>query len=160
MGNGLPIWFSDDKEGALFKNLGRELIEDLINQHFTLFRVDVENTESNFYNEAKKKHYLTPVEVKARIKIADSDVISEGGIRRLSKGDMTAWVYLVNMEELGIEINVGDFIGFQGKFYEVYDPGYDKDSMNRKYAADRDFYREILAKVVHKDVFQSIEGES
>lgn len=159
MSDGLPIFFGD-KEATLFKLMGRELVETLINQHFTLYRMDVINTESDFYGETKTKVYKTPVEVKARIQIADTDVVSEGGIRRLSKGDMSAWVYIENMTELDIEINVGDFIGFLGKFYEIYDPGYNKDSMDRKYAADRDFMREILAKVVHEDIFRSIEGSS
>lgn len=159
MADGLPIFFGD-KEETLFNNLGRELVEHLVNQHFTLYRVNVVGTESNFYGEAKTKMYLPAVEVKARIQIADTEVLSEGGIRRLNKGDMSAWVYLQHMNALDIEINVGDFIGFQGKFYEIYDPGYNKDSMNRKFAGDRDFMREILAKAVHEDVFKSLEGTS
>jgi hypothetical protein len=159
MANGVPTFFGDAEEN-LFNNLGRELIETHINQHFTLYRIDVVNTDSDFYGESHTKVYKTPVEVSARIQIADSDVVSEGGIRRMSKGDMSTWVYLEHMEELDIEINVGDFIGFLGKFYEIYDPGYNKDSMDKKFAADRDFMREILAKVVHENVFKSIEGES
>jgi len=159
MADGLPIFFGDEEE-TLFNALGRELVETLVNQHFSLFRVDVANTDSNFYGEAHSKVYRPVVEVKARIQILDTDVVSEGGIRRMSKGDMNAWVYLEHMVDLDIEINVGDFIGFQGKFYEIFDPGYNKDSMDKKFAGDRDFMREIFAKVVHTDVFKSIEGNS
>ena len=159
MSDGLPIFFGD-KEETLFKAMGRELVEHLVNQHFSLFRIDVTKTESNFYGESKKKIYLAPLEVKARIRIADTEVISEGGIRRMSKGDMEAGVYREHLEELGAHINIGDFIKFQGKVYEVYDAGYNLDSMNLKYAADRDFVWKILAKVVHEDVFKSIEGVS
>jgi hypothetical protein len=158
MANGLPIFFGD-KEEALFKALGRELVEDLVNQHFTLFRIDVAKTESNFYGESKNKTYLPPLEIKGRIQIADVAVISEGGIRRMSKGDMKAGVYREFLEELDAHINVGDFIKFQGKVYEVYDAGYNLDSMDRKFAADRDYMWEILAKVVHEDVFMSIIGD-
>ena len=159
MANGLPIFFGD-KEEALFKALGRELVEDLVNQHFTLFRVDVTKTESNFYGESKTKVYKDPVEVKGRIQISDTNLISEGGIRRMSKGDMKAGVYREHLEELDVHINIGDFIKFQGKFYEVYDAGYNLDSMDRKFAADRDFMWEILARVVHEDVFNSTLGNS
>lgn len=159
MADGLPIFFGD-KEEALFKALGRELIEDLVNQHFTLFSIDVANTESNFYGESKNKVYRDPIEIKARIQISDTNLISEGGIRRMSKGDMKAGVYKEHLEELGVQIHVGDFIKFQGKFYEVYDAGYNLDSMDRKFAADRDFMWEILARVVHEDVFKSNLGDS
>jgi hypothetical protein len=155
--SGLSIFFKDAEE-SLFKLMGRELVERLITQHFTLYRINPGKTESNFYGESRHKVYKDPVEVIGRIQIQDADVISEGGIRRMAKGDMSAWIYLDHMNELGIDINVGDFIYYAGKYYEVYDPGYNKDSLNRKFAADREFYREILAKVVSEDVFQSTMG--
>ncbi len=159
MADGLPIFFGDEEE-ALFNSLGRELVETLVNQHFTLFRVDVQATDGNFYGEAKHKVYKTALEIKARIQIQDTDLYSEGGIRRMSKGDMQAGVYREHLTELSAEINVGDFIKFQGKFYEIYDAGYNLDSMDKKFAADRDFMWQILARVVHEDIFNSIEGDS
>ena len=159
MADGLPIFFTAAEE-ALFNSLGRELVEDLVNQHFSLFRVDTVATDDNFYGESKDKVYKPVVEVKARIQIQDVDVISEAGVRRMSKGDMNAWVYNEFLVENDIEINVGDFLGFQGKFYEVFDPGYNKDSMDKKFAADRDFMIEIFARVVPEGIFTSTEGES
>ena len=121
--SGLSTFFGDAEE-ALFKSMGRELVETLITQHFTLYRIDNDITESNFYGESKQKIYKDPVEVIGRISIVDSDIISEGGVRRMSKGDMSAFVYKDTLTELGVEIHVGDFIAYEGKYYEVYDPGY------------------------------------
>lgn len=157
--SGLSIFFTD-KEETLFKRMGRELVETLIKQHFTLYKVDHEKTESDFYGEAKTKVYDGPYEIIGRVNIVDTDIASEGGLRRMAKGDMSAWVYNEHLSELNVDISVGDFIGFQGKFYEVYDPGYNKDSMNRKFAGDRDFYREILAKAIEGTAFKSIEGDN
>jgi hypothetical protein len=155
---GMSTWFQD-REETLFNNLGRELVENLITQHFTLYRVDLSETESNFYGESRKKVFQSEIDVKARIQIADTDVYSEGGVRRMAKGDMSAWVYIQHMTENDYEINTGDFIGYEGKFYEIYDPGYNKDSLDRKFAADREYFREILAKVVTEDVFYAISEE-
>lgn len=152
--------FITDKEAELQKMWGRQLVEEIIRQHFTLYSINLEKTESDFYGESKHKVYDTPVEVIGRIQVADADVISEGGIRRLSKGDISVFVYNDHLTELGVDIKVGDFIGFQGKFYEVFDPGYNKDSMNRKIGGDRDYYREVMAKSVSEKVFRSIEGEN
>ena len=153
--SGVSLWFRDEEE-TLFKNLGRELVEGLITQHFTLYRIDLAETESDFYNEAKTKIFKTPTEVIGRIQITDVDVISEGGIRRMSKGDMSAFVYRDHLTELDVEIHVGDFIKYEGKYYEIYDPGYNKDSVNRKFVGDRDYYQEILAKVVSEDIFKVV----
>ena len=126
MADGLPIWFQD-AELTLFKNLGRELVEDLINQHFILYSVGYAETDSNFYGESKHKVYTSYTQVTARIQIVDSDIVSEGGVRRMAKGDMNAWVYDDHLTELGIGIKVGDFIGFESKFYEIYDAGYNQE---------------------------------
>ena len=72
--SGLPIWFGS-AEQALFNSLGRELVEHLIVQHFTLYRIDVPAMPDDFYGENKNKVWLPEVEVKARIQIADTDVI-------------------------------------------------------------------------------------
>ena len=78
----------------------------------------------------------------------------------MSKGDMAAGIFREHLTELDVEVNVGDFIGYQGKFYEVYDAGYNLDALDRKWAADREFMWYILAKVVTADIFKSIEGNS
>lgn len=150
--SGLPIFFTN-KEQTLFVNLGRELVEGLIQQWFTLYRIDVSNTESNFYGESKTKNFLEPKVVKARIEITDSDVILEGGTRRVSKGDMIAHVYDEYMSENDFDINHGDFISHQGKWYEVFDAGYNLDAMETKFAGDRDYYRRILATAVKGEIF-------
>jgi hypothetical protein len=150
--SGMPIWFQGAEE-TLFNDLGRELIETLIVQNFILYRVNVEETESDFYGEAKQKIYKTPITVRARVQITDADIILEGGIRRASKGDMISYVYLQHMIEGDYEINVGDFIGYEGKYYEIYDAGYNKDSVDRKFGTDREYFREILAKVIKTEIF-------
>ena len=158
MADGLPIWFRDEEE-ALMKLMGRELIETLINQHFILYSVDVQNTDSNFYGEAKYKVYQSYTKLEGRIQIADTDIYSEGGVRRVAKGDMSAWVYDDLLTENNLTPKVGDFIGFEGKFYEIYDAGTNKDSLDRKLGGDREYFTELLAKVVDEGVFKSIEGD-
>ena len=157
MADGLPIFFTD-KEEALMIRYGRELVERFINQHVILYSISVKNTESNFYGEAKHKFYDKKVELKCRVEIADDDIYSEGGVRRTSKSDMNCWVYNEHLVEKEVTLKVGDFIGYAGKFYEIYDAGIEKDSLDRKLGGDREYYTKVLAKVVTPDIFKSIEG--
>jgi len=157
MTNGLPIFFGD-KEELFFNNAGRELIESFINQHFILYSISVKNTESNVYGESKHKMYDNYTELKARIRVEDLDVFSQGGVRRMAKGDMTCWIYNLHLIEEGVTPKIGDFIGYEGKFYEIYDAGINQDSTERKFAGDREYFTEIKAKVTSDDVFKSIEG--
>ena len=153
----LPIFFKDEEEN-LFIKLGRELSENLIRQTCTVYSIDVSKTESNIYGESKNKAYDIYENVIGRIQIADADVEFEGGVRRLAKGDMNLWIYNEHLEEISLTIKVGDFIGHNGKFYEVYDAGFRKDSVDRKLAGEREYYTEVLAKVVDEAVFMSTIG--
>ena len=54
--SGMPIFYSG-AEFQLHKRMGRELIENLIQQRVDLYRVDHVTTESNFYGESKAKNW-------------------------------------------------------------------------------------------------------
>ena len=157
MADGLPIFFRDAEEKLMIA-LGRELTEGLINQHCVVYSISVDKTESNFYGESKNKIYNKMTEIIGRIQIADVDVVSEGGVRRVAKGDMNLWAYNEHLTEEGLVINVGDYVGYAGKFYEVYDAGINKDALDRKFAGDREYFTEVLAKAVSEDIFKSMEG--
>jgi len=157
MSNGLPIFFGDAEE-RLINKMGRELVENLVNQHVVVYSISAKKTESNIYGESKHKYYDKMTELAGRVQIADTDIYAEGGVRRIAKGDMNFWVYNELLVENGLTINVGDFVGYAGKFYEVHDAGIEKDSLDRKLGGDREYYTEILAKVVSEDIFKSIEG--
>jgi len=157
MADGLPIFFGDAEE-KFFNNAGRELIERFINQHLVLYSISSKETESNFYGEAKNKMYDKYTDLKARIRIEDQDVFAQGGVRRVAKSDMTCWIYNEHLKEEGVKPRIGDFIGYAGKFYEIYDAGIEKDSLERKFAGDREYFTEIRAKVTSPDIFKSIEG--
>lgn len=149
---GMPIFYSG-AEFQLQKMLGRELVEGLIKQQVTLYRVDLNATESNFYGESKQKNFKPPVVVVGRVQITDRDAVLEGGIRKLTKGDMVLHVYDDFLLEAGIEISVGDFVKYRDKFYAIYDNGPDDDANPRRLGVDNDYYRTYLGRKVGREVF-------
>lgn len=153
MTNNLQLFFGD-KEFSLYKQIGRELIEGIIRQHLILYSIDVEKTESNFYGESKSKQYKPPVVLTCRIFIADSDIESIGGIVKIAEGDLIAHIYRDSISEAGVNINIGDFLLYDDKFYEVYSEGENLDFVGRKMGSDRDFYVTVLAKTVDNPMFE------
>lgn len=152
-GVGMPIFYSGG-EFQLHRTMGRELVENLINQRVDLYRIDSVTTEANFYGEAKIKNWLPVVTLSCRVQIADQDALLEGGIRKLKRGDMTMHVYNDHLAEMSVdEIRVGDYFKFEGKFYEIFDNGPNDDANQRRLGVTRGFYRTILAHVVESDVF-------
>jgi hypothetical protein len=150
---GMPIFYSG-AEYALHKTMGRELVESLIKQQVVLYRVDQVLTDSNFYGESKVKNWKELVTLIARVQIADTDAMLEGGIRKLKKGDMIMHVYNDHLADQNVDdIYVGDFLKFEHKFYEVFDNGPNDDENQRRLGVDRQFYRTVLAHTVESDVF-------
>lgn len=153
MTNNLQLFFTD-KEFSLYKQIGREMVEDIISQHLTLYSIDVEKTEANFYGESKSKQYKQPIVLKARIFIADSDIETIGGIQKIAEGDLIAHIYRDALSELEINISLGDFLLYDDKFYEVYSEGVNLDFVGRKMGSDRDFYVTVLAKTIDNPMFE------
>jgi hypothetical protein len=151
--SGMPVFFTA-AERTLLVDAGRELVEYLTYQYFDLYRIDNVRTDSNFYGENKVKHFKEKLTLTGRIKISDSDVTLQGGFRRVSQGDMILGIYTDLLEENNCDINVGDIIHHHGKYYEVFDAGYNKDSNERKLGVDREFYRTILANTVKEDIVE------
>lgn len=150
---GMPIFYSG-AEFQVQKLMGRELIESLIKQQVVLWRVDQVLTESNFYGESKNKNFLEPVTLVARVQIADEDATLVGGLRRVTKGSLITHVYTDHLSDQGVEdVKVGDFIQFEGKYYEIYDNGPNDDENQRRLGVDRGFYRTLLAHHAEADVF-------
>lgn len=149
----MPIFYSG-AEFQVQKLMGRELVESLIKQRVVLYRVDSVLTESNFYGESKQKNYKEPVTLLARVQIADEDATLVGGLRRVTKGSLVTHVYTDHLADQNVdEIRVGDFLKFEGKFYEIYDNGPNDDENQRRLGVDRGFYRTLLARHVETDVF-------
>lgn len=149
----MPI-FHGPAEVKLHVSMGRELVESLIKQRIVLYRVDATNTESNFYGESKVKNYKTPVTLAARVQIADEDASLLGGIRQIKRGSLITHVYQDHLVEQGADdVKVGDFILFEGKYYEIYDHGPNDDENQRRLGVDAEYYRTLIANYVESTVF-------
>jgi len=149
---GMPVWYQDVEE-TLHKSLGRELIENLIKQEVLLYKMDIENTETNFYGESKRKNWLGPYTLYGRVQIADEDMVSQGGLPVISEGDMIFHVYNDILTEQGIDVVRGDFLYFREKYYEVIHHGPDLSANPTRLGIDRKFYRMILAHTTDTVIF-------
>lgn len=145
----MPIFFSG-AEFQVLKTMGRELVENLIKEQIELYRVDTENTESNFYGESKNKNWIGPTIVTCRVERTDRDVFLEGGLRRQRRREITVYVYQDHLKDIGIdEIRIGDFFKHRNDFYEVYG----NVGQGTRMGVDRGYYRRYRAFYVEEDVF-------
>lgn len=164
---GISLFFGS-KERALFTNAGREVTEGILNESFLLYRIDLEKTQIDFYGQSKKKVWLPEIEIFGRINVEtkEPEYSVKGAVEKKGMGNLTASVYLDQLEELGLilkqqgtnvivsGIKMGHFIGYKGQFYKIVDDGYSQISNEFSWGGDRRFYITIKGVEVDEDVFQ------
>ncbi len=154
---GISLFFGE-KERKLFDNLGREIVNDILQESFILYRIDYNTTKTHkVYGEAKQKNYETPVEIYGRISVeTDSpSFLAQGGLIKEGLGKFTAHVYLSHLEELGVTLRMGDFVYYKTNYYKIIDNG--ASNIGNKYAwgSDKFFYVTIKGVEINSDVFQA-----
>lgn len=137
MRNKVPIsrlskFFSQD-DFDLQVQLGQEYLHGDVNMKLVLYRVDREKTDiDNVYGEVGKDEikFLPPVEFNGLVKIEEpKNATYKNGLLRYSEpGNLTVNIYLSHLEELGIDIRYGDYIGYPEsddklRFYTVTNDG-------------------------------------
>jgi len=109
--------FFSDRDFDLEIQMGREAMEGDGNFTVILYRVDRDNSQiSDVYNEssANELNYLPPVEVYVVpiIETPKNQTYSDGLMRYLEDGNLKIIVYIEHLEELGVDIKFGDYIGY------------------------------------------------
>lgn len=164
---GIQLFFGN-KERNFFTNAGREITEGVLQESFLLYRIDLEKTRPDFYNQAKKKVWLPEIQIFGRInvEVQEPKYATGGAIEKKGMGNLTAHVYLDHLEDLGLitkqqntnvivcGIKMGHFIGYKGQFYKIVDDGYSQISNEFSWGGDRRFYITIKGVEVDEDVFQ------
>ena len=113
----LNKFFSQD-DFDLEVGFGREWLEGDINIKVILYQVDrTETTNDDIYGEAAKEDIMfkPPIEIPVSFNMAspsNKNYNSDGSMRYLEYGTITLGVYQEQLDELGVDINYGDYIGY------------------------------------------------
>ena len=165
---GIGLFFGD-KEANFFLNAGREITENILQESFLLYRIDIKNTPTHkLYGESKKKLFKEEIEIFGRINVdsKDPERISKGGPIKKGMGEFTAHIYIEQLRELGMiemengntlvyDMREGDFIAFKGQYYKIYDNGFSNITNKNSWAGDRRFYITVKAIEIDEDVFRA-----
>ena len=170
MNNKLPItrlskFFSED-DFNLHLEMGQEYLHGDLNMKFVLYRVDRGKTETdNVYAEVGKDEikYLPPVEVNGLVSFteAKNTTYKAGLVRYLEPGNITVRIYLKHLDELGVVIRYGDFIGYAEseeklRFYQVVDDGRIQADNKHKMFGYKAHYLAIVCVPVQESEFRGV----
>jgi hypothetical protein len=170
MENKLPItrlskFFSQD-DFDLNVQMGEEYLHGDLNMRLVLYQVDRTRTETDeVYAEIGKDQikYMPPVEFNGLVQIANADNKSykSGLLRFLEPGNMLISVYIKQLNDLGIDIRFGDYIGYPEsetkiRFYTVANDGKVVADGKHKMFGYKPHYRSIICVPTQDNEFRGV----
>ncbi len=159
--------FFSAEDFELEKNFGREWLENDINIKVILYQVDREETQiDDLYGEAEPDsiRFKPPVEIVVNFNMeapTNKNYNPNGGLRFQEFGNVKMGVYQDHLDELGVEVRYGDYIGYvlnetQIKYFEVVDDGKINYDNAHTILGYKGFYRSIVASPVSEDQFRGL----
>jgi len=110
--------FGGKRDISLFKNINRELINDIIQTEVAYYKFALEQTKANVYGEAPGKNYYEPLKIAGLIAREDQSWSSDDFGPDIN--------HVINFRFLKQELRdinlipeIGDLILFKNNFYEV-----------------------------------------
>lgn len=146
--------------------MGREWLEGDMNFTCVLYRIDRQkNQVDDVYGETLSDgiKFLSPVQFKAYIQVMapENRNVGTSKIEQLEPGNIKISVFQKQLDELGIDISYGDYIGYyetedKVRYYTVNNDGRVVSDNKHTYAGYKPFYRTIIASAVGPNEFKGI----
>ena len=158
--------FFSEEDFNLDISIGDEWLGGDMNFTLVLYRIDRQRTISDdVYGETLEDgiQFLPPIEFKGYVQIEASTNVDYGSSRlsQSEPGNLKVGVYQKQLEELDIDINFGDYIGYyetedRVRCYTVVNDGRVLSDNKHTYGGYKPFYRSILASPVTDNEFKGL----
>jgi hypothetical protein len=147
-------------------NMGEEWLHGDMNFTCVLYRVDKQRTKiDDVYGETLTDgvNFLPPVEFKALVQVMapENKYVGNTKVDQLEPGNARFSVYQKHLDELGIDIFYGDYIGYyetetRVRYYVVNNDGRVVSDNKHTYAGYKPFYRTIVGSSVSQNEFRGL----
>jgi hypothetical protein len=170
MNNKVPItrvgkFFGSD-DYNLDLSMGEEWLYGDMNFTLVLYRIDrVKTKTDDVYGEALTDgiKFLPPVEFKGYVQIMapENKNIGTSKVNQFEPGNIKVSVYIKQLEELGVDISYGDYIGYyetedKVRYYVVNNDGRVVSDNKHNYAGYKPYYRTIMGSAVTDNEFRGL----
>ena len=158
--------FFGGEDYALDVSMGSEWLEGDMNFTVVLYRIDRYKTRiDDVYGESPEGgiQFLAPVELKGYVQILSPTGMRLGNsrIEQDEPGNMRFSIYQSYLDELGVDIAYGDYLGYyetesRVRYYVVNNDGRVTSDNKHTYAGYKPFYRSIIASAVMNNEFRGL----
>jgi hypothetical protein len=158
--------FFGAEDYSLDIDMGSEWLEGDMNFTLVLYRVNrLKTKKDDVYGEALKDgiQFDSPIEFKGYVQVQPptNKNLGNSKIEQTEPGNIRISVYIKHLEELGIDIAFGDYIGYyetetRVRYYSVIDDGRVVSDNKHTYAGYKPYYRTIVAAPATDNEFRGI----
>ena len=115
----MPL-FHGTRDAGLVHKFNMELIADIIDTEVAIYKLSIQDTKTNLYNESDKKIYHSPVKISALIdrqpQTYEGTEFGQDYTQVCNFGFIREY-----LKQYRIFVEVGDVIEFYGKLYDSID---------------------------------------
>ena len=158
--------FFGDRDFELEIGMGQEWLIGDMNYTCVLYKIDRNKIKTDdVYGEVVEDgiKFLPPVEFNAYVAIAapTNKMIGSTKMDQMEPGNITMSVYLKTLEDLQIDIDFGDYVGYYDtenfvRYYTVVNDGRVVSDIKHTYKWYKPFYRTIIAAPVGPNEFRGL----
>ena len=170
MNNKVPITrlgkFFGDSDFDLDISMGSEWLEGDMNFTLVLYRIDrIKTKTDDVYGETVPDgiKFLPPVEFKGFVQIMapENKYLGKTMVDQIEPGNLKVSVFQRHLDELGIDIQYGDYIKYyetedRVRYYTVNNDGRVVSDNKHNYGGTRPYYRTIMASYVTNNEFRGL----
>jgi len=158
--------FFGAEDYSLDIGMGEEWLLGDMNFTIVLYRIDRYKTKTDdVYGEVTEDgiQFMSPVELQGLVQVMAPAHKSLGNskIEQQEPGNMKFSIYQKTLDDMGVEIFQGDYIGYyetedRVRYYVVSDDGFVKSDNKHTYGGYKPFYRTFICTPVSEDEFKGI----
>ena len=158
--------FFGGEDFALDIDMGEEWLIGDMNFTVVLYRIDRYKTKTDdVYGEVLEDgiQFMAPVELKGLVQILapTNKLLGTSRVKQQEPGNMKFSIYQKTLDDLQVEVNMGDYFGYyetedRVRYYTVINDGRVKSDNKHTYAGYKPFYRTIEATWVSENEFRGI----
>ena len=147
--------FFGGEDFELEVQMGTEWLEGDMNFTVVLYRIDRYKTKTDdVYGEVLEDgiQFLAPIELKGYVQVLapTNKFLGSSRVEQLEPGNMKFSIYQKQLDDLGVEIFMGDYLGYyetesKVRYYTVSDDGKVVSDNKHTYGGYKSFYRTITA---------------
>jgi hypothetical protein len=158
--------FFGGEDYTLDIGMGQEWLEGDMNFTVVLYRIDRYKTKTDdVYGEVLEDgiQFLAPIELKGYVQVLapTNKFLGSSRVEQLEPGNMKFSIYQKQLYDLGVEIFMGDYLGYyeteaRVRYYTVSDDGKVVSDNKHTYGGYKSFYRTITATYVSDNEFRGL----